>query len=476
MHVASTDMILIIPAVPDSYGVIQKAHAPEFHLGVGYIASFLESRGRKVDVIDMTVGDVSVDQVVDAVAQAKPRLVGLTVVTSHYSAARELVNLLRNRLPEVLFIAGGPHPTARPNDCLTDGHFDLVAIGEGERTCAALLEVLDRGDDLASVPGLAMMNGSEMILTGAALRIELDQLPWPKRNKSVAGLYKNQFYFDDPEATSYNLITTRGCPYRCTFCGASTVFPGKMRRRSAGNVFAEMEWAYRELGVEYFFFEDSTFVFAESLVNELCRRIIDSGMKVQWGAMGRLNHVNEKLYTLMKQSGCKFLFFGVESGNDGILKTIRKNFTVAEVRKSVAVVKKLGIACNCSFILGLPGETERTLNQTIDLAVGLNPEYVSFSLATPYPDAELWDQCLADGWSPPDWLDYQTSRYRDPIYVPSGLSAQQLKTALGRAYRRFYFRPRYAWRHLRRISSFTTLRRDLGAALSLAWRSALVRK
>ena len=460
------DLALVVPSLGNSYGLIEKAHTPEFNLGVGYIASYLKGLGYSVSVFDMTVTGGSFNETVAQLARMNPRVLGFTVTTPLYGTVKRMAALLRGRLPDTLFICGGPHPTARAEDCLLDADFDLVAIGEGEGTCADILEAVGEGAGFHHVAGIAYRQGEQVVTTGPSRRMELDALPFPLRDGEIVHLYKNQIYFDDPGATCYNLLTTRGCPYRCTFCGASTVFPGAMRRRSAENVFAEINDAYTRFNVRYFFFEDSTFVFDEAFVHSLCEKILAAGLGITWGAMGRLNHVDTELYRLLKKAGCTFLFFGVESGDNDILAAIKKNFTVEQAFKALRLVKQTGIASNCSFILGLPGDTPETIEKTIQTAVHMNPDYVSFSLATPYPGTELWEQCLADGWSPPPWEAYETSRYRDPVYVPSALTLEQLKLYLRQAYHRFYFRPSYALKHLAHIRRPSTLWHHARAAFS----------
>jgi radical SAM superfamily enzyme YgiQ (UPF0313 family) len=462
------DMVLVVPAASDTYGVIQTAHVPEFHLGVGYIAGYLRAHGRTVEVVDMSIQQGRLEDVYSHVSALNPRVLGITLVTSLYAVTKDMVKALRPRLPDTFFVCGGPHATARPEGCIEDLGFDAVAVGEGEGTCLALVNAVRDGGDMAGIPGLAYANAEHTVVhTGQAQRMDLDSLPYPARDQATIGLYKNQVYFDNPQAPSYNILTTRGCPYRCTFCGASTVFPGKTRRRSARNVFDEMCFARERYGIRYFFFEDSTFVFLEDLVTELCELIIQARLDITWGAMGRLNLVQPDLYRRMQRAGCQFLFFGVESGDNQILKVIRKNFTIEQAFENLRIVKEIGIVSNCSFILGLPGETRQTLEKTVRAAIAFDPDYVSFSLATPYPGTELWQQCLDDGWTPPPWEDFARSRYQDPVYVPSGLTAPELKHWLQLSYRRFYLRPAYMLRHLAKLRSPAMFRRHASMALSL---------
>jgi len=467
------DILFVIVPLGNVYGVVEAASVPEFNLGVGYLVAVCREKGFAADCVDMGAEGCTLDALTDRIRRDKPAIVGITAVTVTMDPAIQLARTIKEMDESILVVVGGPHPTALPERTLADGPFDAVVRGEGERTIVRILERHLSGGSLAGIPGIThKIDGKVVSEPPTELIQNLDELPFPYRNADTVHLYKNQIYFDDPEAVSYNLIATRGCPYRCIFCGQSIIFPRKVRARSAENVFAEMRDAHERLGIRYFFFEDSTFVFTRKLVEKLCNLVIDSGLDFKWGAMGRLDLVNEEFYGLMRKAGCSFLHFGVESGNDEILVKIRKKFTVEQALKSVEIVRRIGIPFNTSFILGFPWDTEETIRQTIDLAKRMNSDYVSFSLATPYPGTEFHDMVTAQGWSVERWSEYEQSRYNNPIYVPPALTHSALCSLLQRAYREFYFRPRYMLKHLRTISNWRQFASHVRTGLSLLRKGA----
>ncbi len=468
---SNLDMLFIVPSSQNDFGVVQAAYRPEFNLGIGYLVAYCKQKGFDVDFVDMGTEGYSISELCSFIKKKKPAVIGITIVTLMMDVSIKIACAVKAVNRKILIVVGGPHPTALPEQTLKEAPFDVVVRGEGEITCTKLLERYLNGNSFHGLHGITFKDGKKIVSERASGFVkDLDELPFAYRKSQTIHLYKNQVYFDDSTATSYNLIATRGCPYRCTFCGQSVIFDQKVRRRSAKNVFAEIEMAYKKHNIRFFFFEDSTFVFSKTLVEELCRLLINSSMKVKWGAMGRLDLVDEGFYSLMKKAGCVFLCFGVESGNNEILKSIKKKFTVEQARKAVKIVHKAGIPFNTSFILGFPEDTKETIRGTIDFAKELNADYVSFSLATPYPGSEFYNTVTTNGWKIDNWIDYEQSRYNIPVYVPDGLNKEELANLLRVAYREFYFRVKYVVRHIRNIKSWSLFLNHVKMGLSLMLR------
>ena len=223
----------------------------------------------------------------------------------------------------------------------------------------------------------------------------------------------------------------------------------------------------KKYGTKVFFFEDSTFVFCTDLVKEMCEELIRRKLKIKWGATARVNLTNESLIRLMKKAGCRSLFYGVESGNQEILNKAKKGTTIRQIRKAIKVTKKVGIPIQASFIIGLPGETRKTILETIKFAIELDPDYVSFSLATPYPGTEFYNTALEEGYNFDDWDLFANARYGDPIYIPEGMTKKELKKLYALAYRRFYIRPKYIIKSLLNVRSLKEIMYESRIAISL---------
>lgn len=465
---SNLDILFIVPHSDNTFGLVQSAHRPEFNLGVGYLVSYLRQEGLHADYIDMGAEGYSISDLCNYVEEKRPTAVGITIVTLMMDTSIKLAEAIKAIDKDILIVVGGPHPSALPEQTLKEGEFDVVVRGEGEIACAELIERHKSRKPFNGLNGITFRDGEKIVSEkDRDLISDLNSLPFPYKKPETMHLYKNQVYFDEPEATSYNLIATRGCPYKCTFCGQSIIFRNSVRRRSAENVFAEIEMAYHTYGIRYFFFEDSTFVFSRKLVENLCQLIIVSDIKITWGAMGRLDLVDEEFYGLMKKAGCVFLFFGVESGNNKILKDIKKNFSVERARRAVDVIHRVGIPFNTSFMLGFPGDTRETVRQTIDFAKELNADYVSFSLTTPYPGSELYDTVSANGWKIDKWIDYEKSRYSIPVYVPDGMKKNELIDFFKSSYREFYLRPKYMLGHLKKMRNLRQLINHIKLGISL---------
>lgn len=465
---APIHLLLISPPSRGSYGLVEKAHEHRMPLGLAYITAYVERNGYRVKALDFDAERLYIDDLTGILERLRPDVVGFSCTTPLIANVIKMAAIAKRFDRDIVVIAGGPHATALPEETLKRSEIDVIVRGEGEQTTVEILDCLQNRRDLEGIEGLTYKSSSGIRRNpDRGLVRDIEQLPDPARNHFPLDHYRAPYYLNRTRAACANLIGSRGCPYRCIFCGQEAIFKHTVRSRKPSSIVDELEGLHRNHGIEIFFFEDSTFVLDNRTVRETCREILRRKLKVYWGAMGRVDRTDGELYRLMKAAGCIFIFYGVESGNQAILDRIRKRTTLDQIRQAVDIAKTSKIPVNTSFILGLPGENAETMRQTIDFAIELDPDYATFSLATPYPGTEFYRIALEEGHDLSDWDRYQLSRYGDPIYIPAGMTKEELIRLHKLAYRKFYLRGGYLLKSILKVNSFKDLVYKAQTAVSL---------
>ncbi len=371
-------------------------------LGLAYIAAVLENEGNDVEIIDMNAEKMSNRQLQRRVADAD--LVGITGMITEYQQILRITNLIKEADKQIVVVLGGPLATTLPRELLQASQADFVVIGEGERTIVKLVSAMRHGNSFTDVEGIAYREGSHIVVTRPAEPIaNLDTIPFPARHLLNINHYvQNQFHNFSSDMKGFgkikstNLITSRGCPYSCTFC-FHDIWGHRWRARSPENIVAEMESLYQEYGVNGFFFNDDTFVLDRSRVFEFCNLLKERELNVAWYCNGRVNLMTKELLEAMYRAGCREIAYGIESGNQEMLDSLKKNITIDQVRNVVKWTKDAGISANGFFIIGLPGETKGAIRQTIAFAEELDLDFYGFSLLAPLPGTELYSLALERG-------------------------------------------------------------------------------
>ena len=285
-----------------------------------------------------------------------------------------------------------------------------------------------------------MREGNELRDTGRRPFIaDLDSLPFPAWDL-LEGF--PQRYLPAPfkvrQLPATTLVTTRGCPNTCIFCDRS-VFGSSCHAYSAEYVVRQMTELYHRYGIREFSFEDDTFITFKSRLQDICNRLIELGLDISWTCLGRVNHVTADNLRLMKRAGCWQISFGIESGSQEILSLINKRIRLDQVRQAVRLSREAGIRTKGFFILGHPGETRETMRMTIDFALELPLDDISVCHMTPFPGTELHARAAEFGDFDPDW---GAMNLLNIVFIPNGLTRNDLLSAQKELIRRFYFRPR----------------------------------
>ncbi|HRX02356.1 MAG: radical SAM protein [Anaerolineales bacterium] len=445
----------VILASPEAKVWSERKHIP---LGLGYLAATLRQGGHDPFIFDAAIEDVPVEYYIEqAEAEGRPySLIGITATTPLIGDAWDMAKVAKRY--DMITVLGGPHLTIMPRESLEPQHWyvDYVFKGEAEYTFLELVNTIEAGRPVELLPGMHMRGpDGEIISDYSSPMIEdLDSLPFPAHDLFKIDKYTNlQPLTDglDPHARSFTILTSRGCPYKCTFC-SKPVTGDTWRGRSVENVVAEWRWLVKDLGATEIGVTDDIWNLKLPRAKELMRRLIEEGLNtVPWVTVHgmKVNHTDLELFQLMKAAGCKRVGFGVENGDPYMLRNvIRKGQTLDQVRDAFKNAKAANLQTMGFFIFGMPNETEETMEATIQLALELDPDLANFMLAAPFPGTKMYDmieeggEIFANEW--PDFaIHEQKARFtmNDGIYDPDLVIRKWRE-----AYRRFYlYRPKRVW-------------------------------
>jgi len=406
-------------------------------LGLAYIAAVLETGGVEVKIIDAPAVDMDFDDIKRELERFSPDLVAITAVTPTIDIALNVAEISKKACPGALIVLGGYHPTFTYSKLLENDFIDLVVLGEGEYTMLEIVQALEKGADLRNVKGIA---GKGFQTLPRDVTVDLDSIPFPARHLLPMDDYKIM-HMKLPIGT---LISGRGCPYHCSFCASSAMHGHKLRLRSSKNVVDEMEHLVEDHDAEILAFMDDTFTLNKQRVYDICDDLKERKIDNYWGCTARVDTISDDLLKKMTDAGCITLLLGVESADQQSLDEINKNITIDRIRKTFELTKKHGVRTIASVVLGMPGDTRKSINNTIRFVKSLKPNYAIFSLATPYPGTEFYLKSLEDNLIKTD--DWSKFSLLTPVMETVDCSLDELKKLQKKAFRDFYARPLYLLR------------------------------
>lgn len=392
--------MLINPHCPLSEG-------PTPPLGIAYVAAALEAAGIEVRVLDLVTHPHDRQFLEEVLASFRPQIVGSTAVTMTFNDAKKVLQDIKAVDPDILTVMGGPHVTFCARETLESvPELDLIVLGEGEATVVDLATEADGKRDWSAVKGLAYRNGGEVRGTEARPLLDVNTLPMPARHLLPLGRYRA---LNMPISTT----TSRGCPFPCIFCVGSKMVGPKVRYRHAHTVVDELAYL-AGLGFPQVNIADDLFTAKKDHCLAICDEILARKLDFTWSCFSRVDTISPPVLERMKEAGCKTIGFGVETANAEILKTVRKGITIPKVVAAIEMSVAAGIDPHVSFILGLPGETPATLNETLEFGhriEALGASY-GFHLLAPFPGTAVRERSeeygvriLSDNWS-----DYHANR------------------------------------------------------------------
>lgn len=433
-------------------------------LGLMYLEAYLhEHSEHEVKILDSLAMHWDYPELTRAIAAAKPDLVGVTGHTHDLLDMLKVSRLVKELSADIAVWWGGPHVSDFPLQTMHHRDIDGCIPFEGEVAFCELVNCLAKHQEPSQVLGIYYRDlQGQVQYTGPRPAIaDLDLLPMPRREATD---YKKYHYVLGSEAVASSLMTSRGCPYKCSFC--NTPGHNTWRWRSAKSVVDEMQ-ACAELGIKEIYFVDDTFNVKYQRTLDICREIQERGLKLNWNFRARVNLITEETVAAVRQAGCTRVHVGVESGTDEGMAGLNKQLTTAEVRRGFKILRDSGMTTVCYFMIGCPHERTRAdVMQTVDFAVELDPDYVLFGVLTPYPQTALYDEGVKKGILDPNtWEQFllnPTQDFRPQVWTEH-FTADELAELCDMAFKRFYLRPKQMFRKLLDIKGWGDLTRKLKA-------------
>ena len=381
---------------------------PSPPLGLACLAGALEAAGCEVRILDLVVEAYHPERLQQVLETFQPRIVGATSVTMTFDHAVGVLADIKALAPRVVTVMGGPHVTFWAGETLTRyPAVDIVARGEGETTIVSLALALAADNDWSQLPGIVFRRGGAVIDNGwPAPQADLNALPPPARHLLPLGRYRALHM-------PISMTTSRGCPHGCIFCVGRKMVGARVRYRDPVRVVDELA-DIAAYGFHQVNLADDLFTASAGHCRAVCEEILKRGLEVRWTSFARVDTVSPDMLKRMRQAGCQAVSFGIESGDPGILKTIRKGITLEQVEAAVAMCNAAGLMPHGSFILGLPGETPETLERTLAFGRRLEAMGASygFHLLAPFPGTRVRDRAAEYGLKilTDDWRQYHANR------------------------------------------------------------------
>lgn len=409
-------------------------------LGLLYVAGVLEKENFNVRVFDPhPKNDIDIEKIIDF----KPDVIGVSVLTCYLKRAKYLTSAVKERLKSSVLVVGGVHATALPEETLNYFNADYVVFGEGEITMEELCTRLKKKRSADDINGLVYKKGTNVIKTAPRELIQdLDKLPMPGRHL----IEFDKYLFPPGIIRGYwserctSLMTSRGCPFKCIWCGTQTTFGRKVRRRSVRNVMVEIEELQKNYNIDTLWFVDDTFTLNKDWVLELCDKLIEQNKGLKWGCMSHVTTLDEEMVSKMKEAGLIQIDFGVESGSNKVLKSLHKNSNEESIKRAFKIAKQAKVRTMATFIFGNPDETKQDVEKTFQLAKEIKPDFTSSFFLTPFPGTELMEMAKKNGWLVNS--DYETGGLKKEPMLNINFSNKEL-IKIREDFQKQFFRTNY---------------------------------
>lgn len=355
----------------------------------------------------------------------QPNVVGLSIKTAKVPSAFRIAEMAKKILPGVKVIAGGPHATVCPEEALAFPFIDCVVRREGEETILEVVQRIEEGRDLLDIPGISYKRNGKVFHNGNRPLIrQLGSLPYPDRKLLIG-------YGDYTPTQLGWIMTSRGCPYNCSYCCSKSIWTRKVRYRPKESVLGEVEELRREHKVADLNFMDDSFTVNRQYVFDLCTAFLERKLKMTWSCLTRADLLDEEMVKVMKSAGCTKVDVGIESGSKRVQKIINKGVILEEIPKMARTLRKNSLFWAGFFMMGFPGETKEDVLYTLDFMKKIKPNWVCFSIFTPYPGTALYEKAKELGLIP-EKFDYSLYAHQSPVNCFSEkISAEEFRELTG---------------------------------------------
>ncbi|MFH0701917.1 MAG: radical SAM protein [bacterium] len=430
-----------------------------------YMASIAESLGYICKITDYSLDNLNIDNFINDIKEFQPDYLVINTATPTLQQDLKVCSAAKKIFSDIQIIAKGAYFLKFSKETLNDfPDLDMIIRGEPEIT---LLEILSAKDkkDILGLTWLDKYNNKIILNSDRPFNDDLDSLPFPARH-----LIDNKRYIRPDNRKIQGVVkVSRGCPYHCFFCLATPVSGKKVRTRSPENILKEVKICIEKYGMRDFLFWSDIFNLDKKWATDLCNTILASGLKFNWASNTRIDTIDIETAKLMYKAGCKLVSIGIESGNQEILNKMGKKITLAQIRESIKILKKVGMEIYGYFVVGLPWETKETIEDTIKFAVELDCDFVNFYTAVAFPGTRFYDYVLENNLFDP--TDTQNNLYKNAYYYPvvktHYLNKDEIFELHKKAVKSFYLRPGYILRNLLKIRSLNELKSYIRAGLSI---------
>jgi len=420
-------------------------------LGLAYIASVIKPIVKNVKIIDAPPLRLSMRDILEIVKKDKPRYVGLSAYTASINATGYLAREIKHINPEVVIVLGGPHVFHEYEQTMRDfPAFDYVIRGDGEYAFKELIEAIESKKGVSEIKGLVHRKGINIIANPLReIPKNLDDLPLPSYDLLPMKKYLAVRCLGGVDHFAA-MITSRGCPFHCTYCESSQRWNRRIIYRSIKKVIEEAKLLQDKYNVKMIKFNDDHFTLNPNRVLEFCRLYHKNKLKFEWACLGRVDSLGPEVLKEMKKANCKLIFLGLEFGNDKIREACNKKLSKKQMSNVVKWADEVGIDTFGSFMLGYPGETLKTMKETVRQATILGLDWAGFCIVTPLPGTELMKMCKEKNLLTSfNWDDYSTKGIT--VIKHKNFTEKQLLNMYSYAQRKFYFRTGYIFRRLRKL-------------------------
>ena len=430
---------------------------------LAYVAAILEQHGHKVQLLDAHTLGLSRERVLEEIKNFQPDVLGFRSETYHFHDALEWVNYLKESLNIPVF-TGGINLSLYPKETLSHREIDYGVIGDALDSLPKLINALEYGENLDDVPGIIYKKNGEIVINSPQEKLDVfDSFPFPARH-----LLPNEAYYSFiSQLKNFTImVTTIGCPFFCTFCA---IHPNTHYRvRSAKNVLDEIELCCRDFGIREIDFFDGTFFLPRPRAFEIFEGMKKRRLKIEWSCRTRVDAVDEDILRQASSVGCRQIYYGIESVNTKVLKAIKKDIRIAQIRQAIKWSKKYGIRSMGFFMVGNPSDTRESVKDTIEFAKDLGLDFIQVCRTIAKPGTEL-DELMIKETGKDYWRGHVLGKkIEGRLPAPwSNLSEIEIEALSKEFYIKFYFRSKIIWNRITQLNSFEELKRYIGAGLKM---------
>ncbi len=410
-------------------------------LGLCGVAAWLESLGHLADIHDCYAYPKGSDDKIDEYLRTRqPDYVGFSATTSSFPDAARIARRIREAYPDIRILVGGVHVSALGRRLLEHyPDFDIGVVGEGERPLQMLMENAAEPEVLRMIRGLVYRDGETVVANQPQEpELNIDELPFPDYGK-LEGFPKRYRLpiFNYPRSPATTMISSRGCPYQCSYCDRS-VFRRSFRFNSAGYMIEQMRILRTQYGIRHVNFYDDLFTFHRDRVVAFCEALMRSRLDMTFNCAARSEHLDRDLLKLMKRAGCWMISLGIETGDRALLAQHRSHCDLDSIAQRVRWIREAGIRAKGLFMLGLPGETDASIDRSIEYALSLPLSDLNVAKFTPFPGSPLYRDIGEYGEFSENWSAMNCTNF---VFVPEGMTREHLEARYREFIRRFYQRP-----------------------------------